>query len=429
MIKNVAQLLKGIMDEESKKLDAFELKHAPTIGKMYEGLTSTILEQTLPKDLNLQFVNGVIYNELGHMSGEIDCMLVKGEGKQIPYTQSYKWHIKNVIAVFEVKKTLYKNELTDSFEHLRDVLYNYTSNIDSLENNQTFNVGNALRAFSETTGVIAPTQDKIKQLPFEQEIIYHTLIIEQVSPLRIVIGFNGYKSEYSLREAFSDFLSDNLKIKGFGINSFPHLIISGDYSLIKMNGQPYSAPMQTDFWEFYASSRMNPIFLILELLWTRLSVNDDIANFWGEDLINENFALFLSGKIRKVDDKYGWEYKYTEIKKEVLSVQPQSKEWEPIYVSNTQFIIFNSLCNGANEQIDNPNLLNFLKEENENPDEFFQSLVQTGLIAIQNKKLELVTKQCQCVILPNGKFAVAENNSGRFTNWITKQYKHNKSQQ
>ena len=38
MIKNIAQLLKGIMDEESKKLDIFKLKHAPTIGKMYEGL-------------------------------------------------------------------------------------------------------------------------------------------------------------------------------------------------------------------------------------------------------------------------------------------------------------------------------------------------------------------------------------------------------
>lgn len=98
-----------------------------------------------------------------------------------------------------------------------------------------------------------------------------------------------------------------------------------------------------------------------------------------------------------------------------------------MYVSNTQFVIFERLCNGKNEQIDNTNLLNFLKEENENPDNFFQSLVQTGLVAIKNKKLELVTKQCQCAILPNGKYAVAENNSGRFTNWINKHYKPNKA--
>ncbi len=426
MIDNVAQILKGIMDEESKKLDIFKLKHAPTIGKMYEGLTSNILEKSIPINLNLQVVNGVIYNELGQMSGEIDCMLVKGNGEQIPYTQSYKWHIKNVVAVFEVKKTLYKNDLTDSFEHLRGVLYNYTSNIDSLDNTQTFDASNALRAFAETTGVVAPSHDNIKQLPFEQEIIYHTLLVEQISPLRIVIGYNGYKSEYSLREAFSNFLSDNLEVKGFGINSFPNLIISGDYSLVKMNGQPYSVPMQNDFWDFYTSSRVNPVLLILELLWTRLSINDDIGNFWGEDLSNEIFAPFLSGVIRKVNDKYGWEYKYKKIKKELLSTQPESSEWEPTYVSNTKFVIFERLCNGENEQIDNINLLNFLKEENENPDIFFQSLVQTGLVAIQNKKLELVTKQCQCVILPNGKYAVAENNSGRFTNWINKQYKPNK---
>ena len=427
MIKNIAQLLKGIMDEESKKLDIFELKHAPTIGKMYEGLTSSILEKTIPISLNLQVVNGVIYNELGQMSGEIDCMLVKGNGEQIPYTQSYKWHIKYVVAVFEVKKTLYKNDLTDSFEHLRGVLDNYISNIDSLDNTQTFDASSALRAFAETTGVIAPSRDNIKQLPFEQEIIYHTLLVEQISPLRIVIGYNGYKSEYSLRKAFSNFLSDNLEVKGFGINSFPNLIISGAYSLVKMNGQPYSVPMQSDFWDFYTSSRVNPILLILELLWTRLSINDDIGNFWGEDLLDESFAPFLSGIIRKVNDKYGWEYKYTEIKKELLSTQPESREWEPMYVSNTQFVIFERLCNGKNEQIDNTNLLNFLKEENENPDNFFQSLVQTGLVAIKNKKLELVTKQCQCAILPNGKYAVAENNSGRFTNWINKHYKPNKA--
>ena len=284
-----------------------------------------------------------------------------------------------------------------------------------------------MRAFAETTGVIAPSRDNIKQLPFEQEIIYHTLLVEQISPLRIVIGYNGYKSEYSLRKAFSNFLSDNLEVKGFGINSFPNLIISGAYSLVKMNGQPYSVPMQSDFWDFYTSSRVNPILLILELLWTRLSINDDIGNFWGEDLLDESFAPFLSGIIRKVNDKYGWEYKYTEIKKELLSTQPESREWEPMYVSNTQFVIFERLCNGKNEQIDNTNLLNFLKEENENPDNFFQSLVQTGLVAIKNKKLELVTKQCQCAILPNGKYAVAENNSGRFTNWINKHYKPNKA--
>ncbi|MFW2608651.1 hypothetical protein, partial [Aliarcobacter butzleri] len=83
--------------------------------------------------------------------------------------------------------------------------------------------------------------------------------------------------------------------------------------------------------------------------------------------------------------------KYTEIKNELLSEQPESREWEPTYVSNTQFVIFERLCNCENEQIDNTNLLNFLKEENENPDNFFQSLVQTGLVAIKNKKLELVT--------------------------------------
>ncbi|MDX9756588.1 MAG: hypothetical protein RBT52_03680 [Sulfurimonas sp.] len=423
MIENVASLLQGIMIEETKKLDMYNLKHAPTIGKMYEGLTSDILEKSIPLNLNLQFVHGVIHNGLGQMTGEIDCMLVQGEGEPIPYTSSYKWHIKDVIAVIEVKKTLYQNDLVDSFGHLRDVLKNHTSYIESTSNEGTFDVSSSLRAFAETTGVIAPSYNDIKTLPIEQQFIYHTLITEQLSPIRIVIGYHGYKSEKALRDSMRDFLSKNLQSKGFGINSFPQLIISGNFSLVKMNGQPYSAPMQTEYWDFFTSSRANPILLILELFWTRLSRNNQIGNFWGEDLTSENFSLFLSGKIRKQNDQFGWEYRHHDFDHKTLSIQPATKEWEPTYVSNSQFVIFNQLCGGDTVCIDDHELITYLEQEGENPLDFFNSLVRTGLVAIRDKELRLTTEQCQCAILPNGKYAVAENNSGRFTNWVHKHFR------
>ncbi len=43
MIKNVAEMLKGFMKEETAKLNAYELKHGPTIGDMYEGLSADLL--------------------------------------------------------------------------------------------------------------------------------------------------------------------------------------------------------------------------------------------------------------------------------------------------------------------------------------------------------------------------------------------------
>ena len=89
MIHDVSDLLKGIMLEERAKLDAYSLKHGPTIGKMYEGLTSDILGRAIPESLGLQLQHGIIHDGQGTMSVEIDCMLVKGIGEKIPYTDSY----------------------------------------------------------------------------------------------------------------------------------------------------------------------------------------------------------------------------------------------------------------------------------------------------------------------------------------------------
>lgn len=420
MIRNVASLLKALIEEETKRLDEFDIKHSPTIGKMYEGLTADILNKAIPHEINLKLTTGFIHDGLGNMSGEIDCMLVEGEGERIPYTTAYKWHIKDVIAVFEIKKHLYSQELKDSFFHLKEVLDTYGGYVDSGEGKRTFDVSSSLRAFAETTGKIAPSRAEIEKLPFELQIIYHTLIIEQISPIRIVLGYHGFKSENNLREALIKFLEENHMTKGFGVGSFPQLIVSGQYSLVKMNGHPYSAPMTSEFWNFYGSSRTNPILLILEFIWTRLSRDYGISGLWGEDLKCENFILLLSGRIKKSEDKFGWEYNYIKADKSSLSSEPADIDWEPTYVTNAQFTIFNRLCSGELEKIDDPFLIDFLKKENIEPDGFLNELIRTGLVALNGNELNLTTRYCQCVILPNGKFAVAENNSGRLTNWILK---------
>ncbi len=418
MIKNVATLLKALIEEETRKLDEFDIKHGPTIGKMYEGLTADILNKAIPPQINLRLTSGVIHDGLGNMTGEIDCMLVEGEGEEIPYTQAYKWHIKDVIAVFEIKKNLYSKELKDSFLHLRQILDTYGSYVDCGEGSKTFDISSSLRAFAETTGKIAPSRAEVEKLPFEQQIIYHTLITEQISPIRIVLGYHGFKSENNLRNALIKFLGENLMSQGFGVGSFPQLIISGQYSLVKMNGHPYSAPMTSDYWGFYGSSRTNPILLILEFIWTRLSRMYGISGLWGDDLKSENFILLLSGRIKKIGAKFGWEYNYPKTDKSILSSEPADIDWEPTYVTSAQFTIFNRLCHGELERIDDPFLIEFLEKEKINPNVFFKELTKTGLVALDGNALNLTTECCQCVILPNGKFAVAENNSGRLTNWM-----------
>ncbi len=105
MINTISDLLRAFAAEERKKLDEFKLGHGPTIGAMYEGLSREILERAIPEFLNLQVVDGFIsFND--EQSGQIDCMLVQGEGTKIPSTKSYIWPIQDVITVFEVKKKL-----------------------------------------------------------------------------------------------------------------------------------------------------------------------------------------------------------------------------------------------------------------------------------------------------------------------------------
>jgi hypothetical protein len=417
MLRTVADMLRGFSDEERKKLNSFDIKHAPTIGKMYEGLTSEILNRAIPAEMGLRIVSGVIFNDSGKMTGEIDCMLVEGEGIQIPYTSSFKWHVKDVICVFEVKKTLYSDELADSFFHLQEVLDSHSQYVQSDPYKGKINIESARKAFSMITKIVPPKHEDIQTLPIQEEMIYHTLIMEQLSPIRIVIGYNGFKSEFSFREAMYGFLQQNINKRGFGVGSFPQLIISEHFSLIKGNGQPYSPPILNGYWNFFLSSPENPIVFILELIWTRLQQKYNIEVLWEEGL-KEGFHLFLSGRIVEKDGKIGWDYRYAPIEKNVLEEEYEPLPWEPVYIDQNQYVVIHKLCVGETVDITSSDFLQWLGKENVSVPDFIDSLLETGLIALKNNELMLTTEQCQCAFLPTGECVAAENNTGRLSRWI-----------
>lgn len=200
MIKTVAELLRAVANKERQKLDTYKMTHAPTIGAMYEGLSRTILERALPESLNLKVVEGfVVFGK--EISGQIDCMLVSGEGERIPHTEIFKWPIEKVIAVFEIKKTLTSNDLTDSYFHLREVDKLYASYIQSGQaRNVKVDLRIPRRIFAQISGVAPPPHTEVEQLSFDLEMIYHTLVMEFLSPVRIVVGHHGWKQEVTLRE-------------------------------------------------------------------------------------------------------------------------------------------------------------------------------------------------------------------------------------
>src|SRR5205807_8698596 len=149
MIRTISDLVNSFATEEAKKLAQYQLNHGPTIGSMYEGLSADLIHLAIPRDLGLQVVSGFVVDAEGGMSGQMDCMLVRGEGEQVPYTQQCKWPVWDVLAVFEVKKTLYGSALKEALVHLRsvhDAFSNWLHGKDRLP--KPINISRALRSFS-----------------------------------------------------------------------------------------------------------------------------------------------------------------------------------------------------------------------------------------------------------------------------------------
>ncbi|BDU00971.1 hypothetical protein IFM12276_39990 [Nocardia sputorum] len=426
MIKTVAELLRQLMENERKLLDAVPLKHGPTIGEMYEGLSQDLLRRAIPSGLDLRLIGGFIVDGLGNTSGQIDCMLVRGEGLPIPYTRAYAWHVKDVIAVFEIKKSLYGSQLREAFQHLNEVRGIERSYRRSAESDDDpVDLECVARSFAETTRSAVPSYDSIESLPFHLNVLFHTLVVEHISPLRIIIGYHGFKSEHRFRAALYEYLEENLGQDGFGVAGFPHLIVSGNFSLVKANGEPFSAQLiDDDWWPFYFSTTVNPVLMILELIWTRLDCRYEIGGLWGEDLELEVPHAFLLAKAgESVEGRSGWNYAFVNNTAASLSKLGDHEEWSPCYLSVPQWVIVNMLCHGEKVRFDDERLIEYLTGEGViDLDRFWSDLLSTTLVARSSDSMELVliTIDCHMAILPGGQLVAAENNTGRLFRWIEK---------
>lgn len=419
MIKTVADLLKAFSDEERKKLDAVELTHAPTIGAMYEGLTKELVNRSLPEELGLRVVSGFAhFNEV--QSGELDCMLVRGEGEEIPYTGKFKWHVKDVIAVFEVKKTLSAKELADSYNHLRDVSRLYSTYVDS-EEAEGVNVSIRWpnQIFSQMTGSVAPPPERIEELPFDLEMIYHTIVSELLGPIRIVVGHHGWKKEKTLRDHITKLLEDRLENpQGMGVGSFPQLIIGGEFSLVKANGCPYAPPLVKGMWPFLLSSRHNPLRILLELVFSKLDLMYGTNLTEDDSVEQEAMSICLRARAVQKNGCSGWEYSYEDLPEKTLRERGEAYAWEPTELTAKQFHVINLLCRGVSVREDDPNFINYATPEPGGMDAFVNSLIATQLVARNGPELTLITIECTALITPEGKFFAGENNAGQMNYWL-----------
>jgi hypothetical protein len=409
-IHSIEEIIIKVIEEETKKIEEFfpKITHAPTIGKQYEDATIKALKAAIPDKYNLQVVSGFIRNSEGKLSDQIDCMVVKGEGQLIPpMDKEFVYHIRDVLAVIEVKKNLFSGELKDAYEHylkIKDLKVEFEDLPGDLSRS-------IYKTFATATGILIRSFDEVRKIqnPLYYNI-FHGLVAQFILPLRIIIGYDGFSSERSLRSKFVKYLSKNIYKKGFGPFSFPDLIICGENCLLKLTGEPYSPIIVDDFYEFFVSSNNHNIRILSELVASRISRFHPI-DFTGDDT-NEPLNPFLGAKFKEVAGKQGWEYNFHD---ENLKNNTPSEEWSPLFVEKDVFDIFTILCQTP-INVNHTIIRNF---KSKNP-EIINHLIATHFVGIHNEILYLITTSIKTCMLPDGTYAIGEDNYGYFSKWIIK---------
>lgn len=419
MIKTLADLLESIKHAEAEKLNELNIKHRPTIGNTYEGLTASLLQRALFTGLKLNVITNSFIKYNSGMSMEFDIMVIEGEGQLIPYTKGqYQVSYEQVIAVIQVKKRITKNQLEESYKNLKNIY-------DILDDNNapSHSINLFKDAYKSICGesIIEGNTYRKNFSTSTNEQIFHMLKLESIMPARITFGYEGYSSEYSLREGFVKFLEDNAMKQGFAPINFPDLIINGDYSLFKANGMPYVGKLIGNQWPFYLSDSSNAIHKMIELLWTRLTYRFNLSSdIFDDDLQIEQANLYLRANIVNVSGMRGWNFEYTPLSNTDLQKKYEPQYWEPAKLTKEQFIVINHLCKeGSLKKNDLRRLLSSISNDNDE-DEFVEGLLNTGLVNFNHNKLQLLTDMCQCVILPDGNYYAGENKAGLLTKWMEK---------
>lgn len=385
-IKNIADLLNAFSAQEQEQIKKENIVHAPTIGDMYEGLTKSLLSHEtvmtlFPPELDLKVRSGFFYSDDNdNLSRQIDCMLVQGEGKQIPHTNEYKYNIKDVIAIFEVKKSLFQSQLEDSFGLLEEIdsFFNVSKSIPEL------NIKHINQSFSRITKKKAPHIDNLDTLNEHDYSVYQSLASDQLAPVRISMGYEGYKTEEGLRNGFIQYIS---KLKKFRVFKIPSLTISDNLVIIKTNGYPYYLTPRGDKWIVAASSNCNPLLFMLEVIFNKIEQKYNISLKLDEVIQNENTFPLLS--LLKKNKK--WEAFLFEAEIKSLNEREPYIDWEPISIDEDELLLLEKIS--KYDSISHDDIL-YLKSHSDKSEALLNKLIDSGYLVHKSDGLSQISSFC-----------------------------------
>jgi hypothetical protein len=426
MIHTVADFLDRLRQRENEALKKQGISHRPTIGDMYEGLTQDLLSRALPPSTGIDVVSGFITDASGKQSDELDCMVVTGKGQEVPYTNKRLYLIDDVAAVIQVKKNLYSSDMRSGYSNLASV-----NQFDPTRNRRITLLQDA---FQTTTRRPLPNREDVGKLPYELQLVYQTLVMELFYPARIIFGYNGFKTQSALRESFVDFLTAHISsgpVPGFGVPDIPSLVCCGSHCLVKCNGMPFSSPIQADgFWPVICSTSWNPLDLLLQIIWTRLTYDNKLpASLFDDDVYLEPLTRFIDAHPAHAGDVGGWEYRVADAPPDVIDAPREQDRWQPVFLDQTQFVIMNRLCGEGSVDTTDSDFATYIETSGYTVDGFVESLNEVGLAARDGNRLVLLTRGCTCAILSDGRFVAGEDIADQLTRWMVDYIKERNAQQ
>ncbi|MCD0177565.1 hypothetical protein IHN32_16630, partial [Deinococcus sp. 14RED07] len=401
----VAELLQKIVEIERSKIDPLDIRHAPTIGDMYEGLSKRLLESSIPEELDLRVVSGFVKNDLGYVSGQIDAMIVSGEGDKLPNIEQYIYHVSNVIAVFEVKKNLKYADLKDAFHHLSVIWDLYHEDINQSQSKKEIDIESIEKEYSIIYGEHSKGFWHRDRMNDHERLKYDALLHERMQPIRIILAYEGYKTELGIREALFRFNRDYFEEngQGFGVPAFPTMITSSGITLVKCNGQPYSSISSDGYWDFYASTTFNPLIVMLELIWTRISRDYDVMMPWGDDLKIERLNIYLKARPHAINDKTAWEISYFNVLNDSFDVE---YDWMPTELELFESVILMMMAKNDVFDLKSDEAIKMASENGfKSPLSMVSGLLSSRIVALsdEGRFIKYVTSECQIIMTPEGK--------------------------
>lgn len=322
MIRTVSDFLVAVRDTALAEIDRSRpVGHPGMIGDMYEGLTRELLARSVFADFDLRVVQGKVLGPDGTLSDQLDCMVVVGEGEQLPYSPHFIYPLDQVLAVIEVKKTLYKGTLGDAHQNLLSVVDR--SELRAIRGNQI------VPAFRAVSGTAIHSVSDVDTMSALHQQTYNSLVGDVLLPLRVALGYQGFVSEFTLREGFWRYLESkrtidfSTPIRAFSPFALPNLVIASDSSLVKLNAMPYALRRQQDEWMLYGSIPGQSLLVLLELLWHRIASHFDVTlDVFGEDLEIEQLNPLLSARVGIAPSgQLGWIYELGHIPSRTLKVR------------------------------------------------------------------------------------------------------------